>query len=231
MHRCATLQTLDSLIQARSILRHPFYEAWREGCLSRPQLAIYARVYWPHVAAFPGYLEMVIARSDDPVVRSELERNLEDERGRPRPHPEMWLDFAEAVGATRATIVAARPHACAEALVETVTNSARASVAEGVAALYAYEAQQPAVSREKLNGLRRHYGVESESGLEYFTVHAEADIAHSRGERDVLARCLDGSSTEKRVVDAAIATLDAYWGLLDGIADATAATVPRGVSH
>lgn len=231
MHRCETLPALDSLIQARSILRHPFYEAWREGSLNRHQLAIYARVYWPHVAAFPGYLETIIARSDDPVVRSELERNLEDERGRPRPHPEMWLDFAEAVGATRATVVAARPLACAEALVATITNAARESVAEGVAALYAYEAQQPAVSREKLNGLRRHYGVESESGLEYFTVHAETDIAHSRGERDVLARCLVGSTTEVRVLDAATATLDAYWALLDGIADAAAAMVPCGVSH
>ena len=61
MHSSDTLRELDELIQSRSILRHPFYVAWREGQLNRQQVATYARVYWPHVEAFPAYLESVIA--------------------------------------------------------------------------------------------------------------------------------------------------------------------------
>ena len=44
-------------------------------------------------------------------------------------------------------------------------------------------------------------------------------------ERDVLARCLDrdadGSNARTRVLGAATDTLDAYWGLLDGICEET----------
>ncbi len=222
MHRPDTLRELDELIQNRSILRHPFYVAWREGQLTRQQLATYARVYWPHVEAFPAYLESVIARSDDAFVRSELGRNLDDERSRPRPHPEMWLDFAEVLGEAPQDVRSARPHTSAATMVDTINRFTQSSVAEGVASLYAYEAQQPEVARQKHDGLRRLYGVENPAGLEYFEVHAEADVAHRQGERDVLARCLDGddAATHQRVLGAATETLDAYWGLLDGICEA-----------
>ena len=83
------LNKLDALIQSQSILRHPFYIAWREGKLTKTQLATYARVYWPHVAAFPSYLEASIEKTADPVVREALGRNLHDELTRPKPHPEL----------------------------------------------------------------------------------------------------------------------------------------------
>lgn len=223
MHRLDALRELDELIQSRSILRHPFYVAWREGQLTRRQLATYARLYWPHVAAFPGYLESIIARSDDLFVQGELGRNLEDERSQPRPHPDMWLDFAEELGETRANVRSAQPHRCAVTMVDTVGTFARASVVEGVASLYAYESQQPDVAREKADGLRCCYGVRNPVALEYFVVHAESDVAHSQGERAVLARCVEaeGADARDRVLGSATATLDAYWGLLDGICEAT----------
>ena len=89
-----TLAKLDRLIESRSILRHPFYVAWERGELSRDQLATYAATYYPHVAAFPGYLEAALATADDPVVAEELRDNLADETSNPKPHPELWLDFA-----------------------------------------------------------------------------------------------------------------------------------------
>jgi pyrroloquinoline-quinone synthase len=216
-----TLCELDELIQSRSILHHPFYVAWRDGELTRKQLATYARVYWPHVAAFPAYLESVIALTDDADVRSKLQCNLDDERSHPRSHSEMWLNFAEELGEARQDVCSARPHACAVTMVDTVKKFTQSSVTEGVAALYAYEVQQPGVAREKCDGLRRFYGVESVTGLEYFVVHAEADVAHSQGERAVLTRCLDGSDVSERILSAATDTLDAYCGLLDGICRTT----------
>ena len=50
------LDELDRLIAQRSILQHPFYQAWNAGHLTHDDLATYARVYYPHVAAFPDYL-------------------------------------------------------------------------------------------------------------------------------------------------------------------------------
>ena len=79
MHRSDVLHTLDARVHARSILQHPFYIAWERGALTRAQLAIYARTYYPHVHAFPRYLEATIERTDDAASRVELERNLADE--------------------------------------------------------------------------------------------------------------------------------------------------------
>ena len=220
-----TLKALDALIESRSILRHPFYVAWQKGELTRQQLSTYAKVYWPHVAAFPSYLEAAALLTDDPVIQTVLEENLDDELTNPRPHPEMWLDFAEDLGQTREAITGSSSHESAERMVETFTRLARRSTAGGVAALYAYEAQQPEVARQKRDGLRALYGIDSEKGLAYFEVHAKVDVAHSQGERTVLERCLDAGHSSADVLDAAATALDAYWGLLDGVCEEADVTV------
>ena len=219
MHFDDTLNELDTLIQSRSILQHPFYVAWQEGELSREQLATYARVYWPHVGAFPSYLETAAATTDDPVTRATLEDNLDDERSNPKPHPELWLDFAESLGQPRQYVIDAASHDSADHMVETFTRLVRSSTAEGVAALYAYESQQPEVSCQKRSGLQENYGITSDKALAYFNVHAEADVAHSRDERDVLRRCLDDGVDPATLLGAAVEALDAYWGLLDGVCE------------
>ena len=215
-----TLTALDAIIQSRSILQHPFYVAWQKGELTRGQLATYARVYWPHVAAFPSYLEAAAHLTDDPVIRTVLEENLNDERTNPKPHPELWLDFTETLGQPREAIGNSTPHESAERIVETFTRLTRSSTAAGVAALYAYEVQQPEVANQKRHGLREFYGIDSEKALAYFDVHAEADVTHSQGERTVLQRCLEtGNTSAEQVLDAATDALDAYWALLDGVCE------------
>src|SRR5437588_1626004 len=93
------LHLLDKLILDRSILKHPFYLAWQHGKLTKAQLATYARVYYPHVLAFPAYLRNAISSTNDAMISRELESNLADELSSPAPHSELWLDFAEAMGA------------------------------------------------------------------------------------------------------------------------------------
>ena len=217
MNTLDTLRDLDELIRLRSILYHPFYVAWQRGELTRRQLATYAKLYWPHVGAFPGYLESVIEQTDDPLVRKDLEENLNDERSRPSSHSELWLDFSEELGLSREDVCGVPLHAAAKKMVKAFTRLAHSGVANGITALYAYEVQQPEVSRQKQEGLRCHYGVQSRKALAYFEVHSEADIAHSRGERESLARCLDAGASHSGVIGAATDALDAYWGLLDGI--------------
>lgn len=212
------LAELDRRIQTRSILRHPFYTAWRNGTLTREQLSTYAAVYYPHVAAFPEYIRTAIAQSGDPVVTEELARNLEDELTNPRPHPELWLDFAEGMSLDRQEVTGRLPRPAAAGMMATFTRLCGQSSAAALAALYAYESQQPEVSREKISGLKQHYGVEDGRTLAYFEVHAEADQEHRAGERRMLGRCLTTGASPAEVFEAADAALDAYWGLLDGIA-------------
>ena len=217
MNTDKVLQNLDQLIESRSILKHPFYIAWQKGELSWEQLTTYARVYYPHVAAFPRYLKSAYEISADSVVRTELENNLVDEISDPKPHPELWLDFAESLGLDRTHVVRATRHPAASNIVQTFSGLSKKESISALAALYAYESQQPEVSRQKSDGLRRHYGIDDQKALAYFEVHAEADIEHRDGERKAIQRCLEQGSSEKTLFNAAEEALDAYWGLLDGI--------------
>lgn len=211
------LRALDDLIRERSILRHPFYQAWENGELTRAQLATYARIYYPHVRAFPTYLETLLEHAHDPRVRAELLDNLADERRNPAPHDALWLDFAEALGLDRAEVAAAEPHPSARATVDTFTGLARAGLAAGLAALYAYESQQPEVSRTKAEGLRARYALTDPAAVAYFDVHEATDVRHRQGEREALEVCLAGGASSEVVREAAARALDAYWGLLDGV--------------
>ncbi|HEX4954454.1 MAG TPA: CADD family putative folate metabolism protein [Thermoanaerobaculia bacterium] len=211
------LAALDQRIRERSILNHPFYQAWTAGTLTADQLARYAEAYYPHVAAFPGYLARAIEGAADGRVRAELADNLREETSSPKAHPELWLDFAAACGLDRAAVAAAPALASTGTTVATFQGLAAAGTGSALAALYAYESQQPEVAALKAEGLADHYGVTSAEGLAYFTVHAEADVRHREGERQALAHCLDNGTSGDEVLAAADQALDAYWGLLDGI--------------
>jgi pyrroloquinoline-quinone synthase len=214
-----TLRALDDLIRERSILQHPFYRAWKRGELTRDQLATYSRVYYPQVAAFPTYLENAINCEADPFTRRDLEANLRDEQTNPAPHPELWLDFAEATGQDREGVMRAEPVAKVARTISTFDRLTNHDIASGLTALYAYESQQPEVAAEKLRGLRESYGIESTRALRYFTVHATADLEHRAGERAALARCLNSCTSADTVINAANEALDAYWNLLDGVCE------------
>jgi len=213
----STLDELDARIAARSILQHPFYRAWSAGTLTRQDLATYARVYYPHVAAFPAYLRAAIEGTGIEAVRAELADNLREEETEPRPHTELWLRFAEAVGADPAAVQAAEPAPAARETVGEFRRLCSGSTAAALATLYAYESQQPEVSRRKAAGLDERYGVGDAEALSYFTVHSEADVRHRDGERRALALCLEAGASREEILAAADGALAAYWGLLDGV--------------
>lgn len=217
MHAQDTLDRLDRLIQSRSILRHPFYVAWQRGELIGEQLAIYAQVYYPHVASFPGYLRAAIDSAVDPLVRAELACNLVDELANPKNRAGLWLDLAEGFGLDRQEVVATPWSPAARDIVSTFERLARDGSAGALAALYAYESQQSEVARQKADGLQKFYGVESPAVLAYFEVHAEADVHHREGERQALVRCQADGATQASVLGSAKQALEVYWGLLDGI--------------
>ena len=227
MKRFDVLRGLDEFVSMHSILQHPFYVAWERGELTRAQLATYARVYYPHVQAFPGYLRSTIACANDPETRVELERNLADELSVPKSHADLWLDFAEAVGLDRDAVIGGSPVPKARAMVDTFERLTRQNAASGLSALYVYESQQPEVSQRKITGLRERYDVQSKLGLKYFSVHATADVDHRNGERDSLARCLDSGTSPSEITGAATEALDVYWGLLDGVCDEAGITCSR----
>lgn len=208
------LAALDALIEAKHLLKHPFYQAWNRGELTRGALQDYARQYYHHVAAFPTYLSAVHAGSDDQAVRRLILQNLVDEEAGSPNHPDLWLEFAQGagVGPEEARGAALWPET--RSLIESFRQVCRTgSTAAGVAALYAYESQIPAVSESKIEGLCRHYGIDAPGPLAYFRVHIEADREHAAAERHLLERLVDDSSGGE-ALESADRVLDALNGFL-----------------
>src|SRR5690348_10625616 len=97
----AFLAALEERIARYDLLCHPYYKAWTAGQLTRDDLREYASDYYHHVAAFPTYLSALHSRLADSEVRRAVLRNLSEEEIDGRAHSELWLDFAEGMGADR----------------------------------------------------------------------------------------------------------------------------------
>ena len=211
------LDEIDKDIAAKHLLKHPFYLAWTRGELSREALADYARQYYHHVAAFPTYLSAVHADCDDQVTRRELLKNLVDEEAGSPNHPELWLTFAEgfAVPAEDAQNAAKWPET--KNLMGTFRSvCGDGSTAEGLAALYAYESQIPAICDSKIEGLKKYYGFTDPRHYEYFSVHIEADREHAAAERKMLSEYV-GNENFESVTASVNRVLDSLWEMLSGV--------------
>jgi pyrroloquinoline-quinone synthase len=89
--------------------------------------------------------------------------------------------------------------------------------ASGIAAFYAYESQVPAVSTEKIEGLKSRYGIDDPRTLAFFTVHSTLDLEHSGAERDAIRRTTADEAGADAAVAATSKALDAWWGFLDAV--------------
>jgi pyrroloquinoline-quinone synthase len=208
--------TLDSMISERSLLKHPFYQAWTAGTLSRERLQNYAVEYYPHVAAFPRYLSAIHSRCADIATRQAILENLVEEEHGADNHPELWLRFAEAIGVPRDRVLKASTLPSSTGLVIEFTRLAESGhVPSGLAALYAYESQIPAVATAKIEGLKRFYSVSDERGLAFFAVHEKADVCHARTGADLIARHCATDRDGELAIEAADRSLGALWSLLD----------------
>src|ERR1700675_2798304 len=102
------LDSIDTLIERYHLLKHPFYQAWTEGTLSKESLQLYAAQYYQHVRAFPANLDQLAMRASGPLAEL-VEENLAEELDASGPHPELWRNFAESLDVNGATLDAARP--------------------------------------------------------------------------------------------------------------------------
>ena len=211
------LSRLDRRIESRSLLTHPFYQAWQAGILSQDDLRAYARQYYFFEANFPRFLSSIHSRCPQREVRQTILDNLWDEEHGKDNHRAMWLAFCRGLGLAEAEVVASSIHPQTQQLLDTYTNiCGGASFQEGLAAMYAYEAQVPAVSLEKIRGLVENYGFQRDASLQFFEEHSTLDEEHSAREAaGIIAHT--GLQDEPAVESALQKALDAWWGFLDGL--------------
>src|ERR1700761_4156693 len=138
----AFLAALEQRIARYDLLCHPYYKAWTAGELTRDDLREYAADYYQHVAAFPTYLSAFHSRLEDGDMRRCVLRNLFEEEIDGRAHSELWLDFAQGMGADRQEVRKRRPLPEVDELIAEFRRVSReGSRAEALAAFYAYESQ------------------------------------------------------------------------------------------
>ena len=178
-----------------NVLDHPFYTRWSRGELTRDELALYAGQYRHAVVA----------------LAEAAERAGSDHAAEEREHVALWDEFVDAVGGDAHAAPLPETAECADAW----AGDGRDELAS-LAALYAIEAAQPAISETKRDGLLRFYDCDETS---YFDVHAVRDVEHAaEGRAELEARATDADVA--RLVAEAERVLRANWTLLDGVSRA-----------
>lgn len=187
-------QILDNILEGRSLLKHPFYQAWSMGILTYSDLAVYATQYGEFIDRIASGWEA----AGDPAVAAEE-----------REHSILWTDFAAALGAPRPA-PARLPEI--EQLV-TLADTSFEDRSQALGALYAFERQQPGTATSKLEGLRKHYTLPPSAEV-YFDVHKDDE-----DEPRWLAEQIETLSPEE--FEAARSSCeqmaDALWLGLDGV--------------
>lgn len=222
------VKRLNEIIEERSLLKHPYYQAWQAGELTLDDLREYATQYYSFESAFPRFLSAIHLRCPIHEIRQDILQNLWDEEHGPDNHRKLWLDFCEKLGLNRVEIERTADNAHTHKyssdypvlqrthdLVVTYTRLANVmNYQDGLAALYAYESQIPSIARVKMQSLREHYQITDPAALQFFTVHQTQDIEHAESEARGIAMFISQFECE-RIENSAREALEAWWNFLD----------------
>ncbi len=217
-------EQLEARIGKYDLLCHPFYKAWSAGTLTRNDLREYAQDYFHHVEAFPSYLAALGMRLEEGELRRAVLANMCDEKGVEErqgksavPHSDLWLDFAEGMGSSRNLEWHSPVPEIRQLIAYFQRVASEGSPEEALAAFYTYESQVPRIAQEKERGLREMYRADDKT-CGYFSLHATADVHHSRVWRAQLEKRI---AAHPEAADAALSAAEnaarALWRALDGI--------------
>ena len=201
---------LDAACEQRSVLRHPFYRRWSEGSLRTEELAHYSGQYRHAVIALAQAAASAACSPEAGADADALAGHAAEEAD----HLALWDQFvAEVGGDTRAP---ASPET-AECAAMWAGDGSR-PLLPTLAAMYAIESAQPAISQTKLDGLAAYYGIGSAA---YFELHRELDAEHAAAARALIERRMTDADQDGLITTAS-AALEANWRLLDGVEAALA---------
>jgi pyrroloquinoline-quinone synthase len=211
-------QQVDQEIAKYDLLRHPFYQAWSAGELTKEDLKFYAEQYFHQVSQFPTYLTSLHSRLPEGPIRRDVLANAYEEECDGIAHSDLWKRFAEGMGGAGSNLGKKTPVPEVNDLVKTFRALAKeAPVASAFGALFAYESQVPRIAAEKRNGLMQHYGADDRT-CSYFTLHEKADIHHASVWRKIISALIeqDGRNAAAALEGISCAAR-ALWTALDGI--------------
>ncbi|RMW39124.1 MAG: pyrroloquinoline quinone biosynthesis protein PqqC [Nitrosopumilus sp.] len=197
---------IDEMIEERSLLKHPFYQAWSDGKLTKESLAGYSKEYFQLVKEVPSFMAPIIQQAPESVVK-ELVENQQEESDHIKP----WIAFAGELGISEEELLSYSGLPKTKQAVSDL-NELMDTFEGGACAMYAFEKEIPKISQTKLDGLAEFYGMTSDEATEYFKLHTEADIRHAASWRNILEK----SSTDyDKLIEIAEKSISAQNLLLD----------------
>jgi pyrroloquinoline-quinone synthase len=202
------VQRIDSEIEKRSLLKHSFYKMWSEGKLTLDHLQGYSKEYFQLVKIVPKFVESIAEATHNPDI---ITNNAREEA----EHVELWVRFATALGVSKSDLIGYGGSEKTNQAVANLMALANLTSEEAVAAMYAYEMELPKISRSKIDGLKKLYGMDSEDATKYFEIHEEADVRHAQVWREILQRI--PQERQESAFNAAIKSLQAQNLLLDSV--------------
>jgi len=201
------VQRIDSEIEKRSLLKHSFYQMWSEGKLTIDHLQGYSKEYFQLVKAVPKFVEGIAKGTNDKEVAGNAREEAE--------HVEPWVRFATSLGVSRKDLLEYDGAAKTNTAVAKIMELSNASFEGAVAAMYSYEMELPKISRSKIEGLKKFYGMDSEDATKYFEIHEEADVRHAQTWREILQKI--PVDRKEAAFAAAVESLKAQNMLLDSV--------------
>jgi pyrroloquinoline-quinone synthase len=216
------VNAIEQLVAERSLLKHPFYLAWSAGKLTREQLAGYAKEYYFAVRHVPVVMEAIernLPRDAGIPVRETFARQADEER----EHIELWERFASALGVTEEDLENYEPSETVKEAVASIVEAASEGLEEGIAAIYAFECDLPAISKSKIEGLRKFYGLNSQDAHAYFEEHLHEE-QHLCFWRSLLRQVAPEKASS--CLQAAMMTVTAQNRVLDGVVEQYIPTMP-----
>lgn len=184
---------LDLILEKWNLLNHPFYQSWSAGTLPVAALQVYASEYGAFIATLAeGWTTL----NDTETAHEEQE------------HAALWDQFAKALG-THVTV----PEITQTIQLVMTSRELFAKPATALGAMYAFETQQPATAKSKLDGLRTHYSLSREVEP-YFEIHS----ANWHESEKLLAAIIQLTPGEQVEAQAACERMaESLWDALTGI--------------
>ena len=211
------IEQINLQIEKHSLLKHKFYKMWSEGELTKDHLKGYSKEYFQLVKSVPHFVENISSLTDDdPSIKAVLRETLNEES----EHIELWVKFAVGLGIPRDELLDYAGSRKTNEAVSQLKKLTASSLEEAASAMYAYEMEIPKISRSKLEGLKKFYGLDNsyDNGniTRYFEIHEQVDIRHAANWRQMLQNVADESKT-KSVIESAYRSLEAQNKLLDSV--------------
>jgi len=211
MYMLDVIDQINYEIEKYSLLKHDFYKLWQEGKLTLDHLAGYSKEYFQMVKIIPDLVQNTLKNNAVKKYQNSIKNTLDDELS----HIEPWINFSSSLNVDKNELLNYTADGLTKQSIDDLLKLSQSSFEESVSALYAFEKELPKISETKLEGLKKYYGITDDQSNEYFKIHKEVDIYHSKVWENIIKEFSDDK--REKILKAAKLSLLAQNRLLNSI--------------